>query len=92
MTADETMEVLEAHEALLAVGFEKALIGYAERFNDVFAIYDRERVIEILVEQGLSHEDAEEYFGFNVVGAWMGSGTPAFVTLIGNRLETAQCA
>jgi hypothetical protein len=26
-------------------------------------------------------EDAEEYVGFNVVGAWVGEGTPIFVEL-----------
>jgi len=26
----------------------------------------------------MSKEDAVEYFEFNIVGAWMGPGTPAF--------------
>jgi len=31
------------------------------------------------VAEGMSHEDAHEYFEFNVVGAWVGPNTPLFV-------------
>jgi hypothetical protein len=28
---------------------------------------------------GMSREDAEEYFDFNVAGAWVGEGMPVFL-------------
>jgi hypothetical protein len=28
----------------------------------------------------MTNEEAEEYFEFNVQGAWMGETTPAFIT------------
>ena len=31
----------------------------------------------------MSDEEAEEYFNFNTLGAWMGEGTPLFVHLFG---------
>jgi len=30
----------------------------------------------MLKSEGMSDLEAEEYFGFNIVGAWMGEGTP----------------
>lgn len=67
-------------EILLADGFEEALIGYVEIFNKVIALYDREKCLSILEEKGCSPEEAEEYFQFNVIGAWMGEKTPGFAT------------
>ena len=64
-------------DALLADGFEDAFIGIAERCSQPFlAVYDGEKCIEILMQRGMSYEDASEYFSFNVTGAWMGENTP----------------
>jgi len=82
VTKEEVLDVLADTEASVMEGFEEALIDYGERFNATFAVYDRAKVIEILEREGCTNEDAEEHFGFNIVGAWVGDGTPAFVTLI----------
>lgn len=68
-------------EALLADGFEDAVIGIGERCShDPVVIYDAEGCIEILIERdGMSEEDAKDYFYFNVLGAWLGKNTPIFV-------------
>ena len=64
----------------LADGFEDAFIGIARQFGKPFAVYDRQKCIDILVERDeMSYEDAEEYFQFNVEGAWVGENTPAFL-------------
>lgn len=68
-------------EALLADGFEGALIGSARIFNRVVALYDRAVCIEILMEGGCTEEEAEEFFEFNVVGSFVGDYTPAFAIL-----------
>lgn len=68
-------------EILLADGFEDALIGYAEILSNVVAVYDRPKCIEILRSQGMSEGEAHEYFEENVIGAYLGERTPAFVTL-----------
>lgn len=65
---------------LLADGFDAALIGTGERCGQpTLAVYDREKCIEILQGQGMSYDEAQEYFDFNVVGAWVGEQTPIFV-------------
>lgn len=68
----------EDEEILMAEGFENAFLGVATQFNSKFAVYDRAKCIEILAKD-MTHEEAEEYFEFNVAGAWMGVNTPAFM-------------
>lgn len=69
-------------EALLADGFEEALLGYVEFFgNPPVALYNREKCISILMERdGISHSDAIDDFEFNTLGSGVGSNSPAFAT------------
>ena len=73
---DAITEVNE--DALLADGFEDALVGFVTQFNKTVALYDREKCIQILMRDGLTETDAEEFFEFNTQGAWVGENTPAF--------------
>ena len=70
-------------EILTADGFDYALIGVCERAGQpTIAMYDKDKCINLLIERdGMTEEEAEEYFYFNVVGAWVGEYTPCFVTL-----------
>lgn len=70
-------------ELLLADGFDEALIGYAQCFNNVVALYDRRKCIDILMKRdGMTEDGAQEFFEFNVTGAYVGERTPAFATLL----------
>ena len=65
--------------ALKADGFDKAIIGIARRCGQADLVaYDVGKCIEVLTED-MTEEEAIEYFEFNVVGAWMGEGTPVFI-------------
>jgi hypothetical protein len=66
-------------EARLADGFDDALIGVGRQFSRYLAVYDYELCAQVLMEQGLSYEEAVEHLEFNVVGAWVGDGTPVFL-------------
>lgn len=86
MDAKDALEVREwvathNEEALLADGFEDALIGVGRRCGQpTLAVYDVGKCVEILVDRdGMTHEEAIEFFEFNVVGAWVGEGTPMFL-------------
>ena len=46
------------------------------------AVYDKHKIIQSLIRDGCSLDDAEEYFDFNIAGAWVGEYTPAFITLL----------
>ena len=66
--------------ALLADGFEDALVGFGYQFNYPVAVYNRDKCIEILMSRdGMDDEEAIEYFNFNVSGAWVGESTPVFL-------------
>ena len=55
---------------LLADGFEDAFIGVAVCNGNRCAVYDQAKCIEILMERdGMTHEDAVEYFDYNVLGS-----------------------
>ena len=74
-------------ELLLADGWEDAFLGItANHHHPVVAVYDYDRIIEIMVERdGMSHEDADEYAQFNIVGAYVGDRTPIYVRAVGVR-------
>lgn len=73
-------------KTLFADGFEDCVIGYFRRCGQPIVIaYDAERCIDKLVGDGMEREEAIEYFEFNVVGAWVGDGTPAFVYKVSSR-------
>jgi hypothetical protein len=69
----------QAPDALLADGFEDAIIGIVQRVSQpTIVLYDRDKCIAIL-QRDMSYEDALEFFDFNTSGAWVGNGTPGFL-------------
>jgi hypothetical protein len=78
---------------ILADGFEAAFLGMATQFSkEPVAVYDRRKCIAILAEQFAEAAEndldsawdmAEEYFSFNVEGAWVGEQTPMFLDRFG---------
>jgi len=67
-------------DALLADGFEAALIGIGQQFNKYLAVYDLDKARQVLIDRdGMSYEDADEYISFNVTGAYVGENTPIFL-------------
>lgn len=85
MTTDEIKEWISEQnpEALFADGFEDALIGSAEQFSKVCAAYDYNACIRILKDRdGMSEDEAVEFFSFNVTGAYVGEFTPIFVVVL----------
>jgi|TARA_R110002020_G_scaffold61315_1_gene165126 hypothetical protein len=59
---------------------EDAFVGVAERFGmGPVATYDYNKCIEIYMQDGMTLEEAVEYFNFNVIGLWAGDKTPVFV-------------
>ena len=73
-------------DTLKADGFDEAVIGIGRQFNKNLVIYDEDKCIQILMERdGMSEEEAIEFFEFNVVGAYVGEYvgeyTPVYVRL-----------
>lgn len=77
-------ELAEANpEARLADGFESCVVGIANRCGaSPVAAYDYDKCVDLLVERdGMSVEDAHEFMSYNVVGAYVGDGTPVFISM-----------
>ena len=75
---ENSMEPIDG--ALLADGFEAALVGFGYQFNYPIAVYNRDKCIEILMDRDVMIDiDAIEFFDFNVAGAWVGKSTPVFL-------------
>lgn len=71
LNGDETVQ--------LADGFEDAFVGIGRKFGIPSAIYDKFKCIQILIDDGMSEEEADEYFSFNTEGAYVGENTPIFL-------------
>ena len=64
--------------------YDPCVIGLGYRFHDgPLLVYSLPKVIALQKGAEMSDEEAEEYFNFNTLGAWMGEGTPLFVHLFG---------
>tara|TARA_R110001592_G_scaffold82565_2_gene244456 strand:+ start:111 stop:368 length:258 start_codon:yes stop_codon:yes gene_type:complete len=77
--SNQINELYPDMEILLADGFDDAFIGIGQQFSKFMAVYDKLKCIEILSDQGMSEEEAEEYMDYNVTGAYMGENTPVFI-------------
>ena len=78
----ETLTDLGAEDALLMDGFDDCILGILERFgiDQPIVVYDREKVIAKLIDRdGMTHEEALDFYYFNQLGAWVGEKTPAFL-------------
>lgn len=62
--------------------YDDAIIGVVERAgSEAFILYDRNKVIEQMMKhEGVDRTDAIEWHEYNTFSAWMGDGTPAFLT------------
>lgn len=72
----------ENEDGLVALdGLDAALIGVSSRCGQASClVYSSERIIRILVERdGMTRDEAEEFFDFNIAGAYMGERTPFFL-------------
>jgi hypothetical protein len=69
---------------ILFDGLESALLGFAHSCGlPSVAVYSEEKVLEIFEKQGMSRDEAQEYYDFNVLGSSLGERTPLFLTEAG---------
>ena len=69
---------------LFADGYDDAILGIAERDGIPLVIYDVRKILQVLRSRDhMAREEAEEFFEFNIAGAWMGDQTPIFLRRIG---------
>jgi|TARA_Y100000310_G_C20704121_1_gene833237 hypothetical protein len=67
-------------ELMVMDGFDDCIIGVTNHFtNNASIAYSMEKVFDKLVKDGMSHDEAVEYFEFNMLGAYVGEYTPTFI-------------
>ena len=66
---------------LKADGLDEAIIGIGSRCGqEDLIIYDIDKVIWILMQRdGMTDEEAVEFFEFNIQGSWQGEETPIWM-------------
>lgn len=72
---DKIVEMCSDEEFLKADGFDEAVIGVDDKSRRL--VYSIKKCIEILNSRdGMTNEEAVEYFDYNVSGAYVGEKTP----------------
>jgi hypothetical protein len=71
---DIILEWFPDDEFLKVEGFDDAIIGIDE--SSMRLIYSESKCIQILIEQGMTHEDAIEHFQYNIKNGYVGESTP----------------
>lgn len=78
----EALATIDA-DVVLADGYDDCVIGLTDSWSGserpLRVVYSVDRIIAKLVLDGMSFDDAEEFFEFNVAGAYVGPRTPVFV-------------
>ena len=71
---------------LLVLGTQENKMDYAEAFLGVTdddpprAVYSEEKVLDVLVKRdGMTYEEAIEFFDFNIRGSYLGEQTPIYI-------------
>jgi hypothetical protein len=70
-----------APDAMIMPGYDDCILGTAELFGKPTLIaYDKDKVINKLIrKEGMTHDEAYEWFEHNMVGSYVGEGTPVFI-------------
>jgi hypothetical protein len=73
----------EDEQLMFADGHDEAIIGVAERDGEWIVVYDTAKIIRRLRRRdGMSREEAEEFFAFNIAQAWHGPSTPVLLSVV----------
>lgn len=65
-----------------------AIVGIAERLNlPPVVVYDRQKLLEAFVAEGMSDDDAEEWISYNVERSYVGERTPLLQVSVESLLQ-----
>lgn len=70
-------------ELMFADGLDAAIIGIADRDGTNVVVYEIGTIIEILkTRDGMSTDEAREFFDFNIARSYFGEITPLYVAML----------
>ena len=72
----------DVESIIVLQGLSRAVIGVSERWGEIpKLVYDKDIIMDILVnEEGMSEDEAMDHFYYNIMGTYMGEGTPVYIT------------
>ena len=77
------MDILEHYtdcDLMIMDGYDDCIIGVVEGIDiEPRVVYQVTKIIKKLCEDGMTPEEAEEFFEFNQKGAYVGENTPLFL-------------
>jgi hypothetical protein len=60
--------------------FDRAIIGVVARPTlEPIACYDIEKILDVLQGDGMTRQEAVEWFEYNTASTWFGIGTPVYL-------------
>ena len=85
MDAESRLEFISENypDCLICDGFDDAIMGIVERYGmNPVVLYNKNKCLKTLQErEGMTEEEAIEYYYYNIVGAYMGEYTPCFAEI-----------
>lgn len=71
-----------AEGAVLLDGLDDCIVGITEEFGGTRRIlYSKDKVLDNLMKQGMTHSEAEEYYDFNILGLYVSEQNPIFLDI-----------
>jgi hypothetical protein len=69
--------ILKNYEDLLiADGYDDAIVGVSSK---EIVVYSINKIVEILMAEGMTDEEALEFFEYNIEGSYVGEKTPIYM-------------
>lgn len=73
----DIVEMFPDAEILKADGFDECILGFDYSWDGTIRlIYSIKSILDLLIEDGMSIDDAIEFFEFNMRGGYVGEQTP----------------
>jgi hypothetical protein len=77
---EQIIELYPNEEFMFADGFDDAIIGVDENKGRI--VYDVDEIINILMKDDMSVDDAFDFYYYNIAGSYVGENTPLFIRQI----------
>ena len=74
---DDILEQYPDEEFVILDGLDSAVVGIDA--GEYRLIYSVQLIIKKLMKGGMSEDDAQEWFAYNILGAYMGPKTPIYL-------------
>ena len=79
----ELVEQTGDESLLFADGLDAAIIGVADEVEPFRVIYDKDKIVKILMKQNKwKFDEANEYAHYNIYDAYVGERTPIYIGTI----------